>query len=176
MNFNITHLPDIKSSSFRRWNEKKEEVFSHEQDSYIKPVSFWRPSSGVLKEFKEFKRRSKGVILGWGAFRIFWAHTFAPPSKVSYLCIEHKKWAFLGTGLFLTLQLNVKDLYRVYYRKYCQKWVKIQISTMACRLLEMIYTSFRAALCTLVLCKFQYWAPSADTSGFNLTLFFTISV
>ena len=73
------------------------------------------------------------------------------PSHIgSVLCIEHKNQDFLGTGLFLTLQLNVKDLYRVYYRKYCRKWVKIQISTMACRL-EMIYTSFRTAICTLVL-------------------------
>ena len=116
-------------------------IFSYEMLSYCKEKWIWLM----------YIRGSWTwwIQLGWGAFRILWDHTFAPPSKVSYLCIEHKNQDFLGTGLFLTLQPNVKDLYRVYYRKYCWKWVKIQISTMACRL-EMIYTSFRTAICTLV--------------------------
>ena len=90
------------------------------------------------------------AIIRVGSISDFVSSYFRSPSKVSYLCIEHKNQDFLGTGLFLTLQLNVKGLYRVYYREYCRKWVKIHISTMACRL-EMIYTSFRTAICTLVL-------------------------
>ena len=55
----------------------------------------------------------------------------------------------------MTLQLNIGDLYRLNYRKCCQKWMKIQISTMACRL-DMIYTSFRTAICTT-------WTSKADS-------------
>ena len=75
----------------------------------------WWCKLEAAKRLKVTSYRILSIVLGWGAFRILWAHTFAPPSKVSYPCIKHKKSDFLGTGLFLTLQLNVEDLYRLNY-------------------------------------------------------------
>ena len=86
------------------------------------------------------------TLIRVGSSSLFWPGNIRTPFKSSKYVCRTQKINFLKIDPFLKLQLN----YRLNYRKFCQKQVIIQIQKMACHL-EMIYTSFRTAICTLVL-------------------------
>ena len=63
----------------------------------------------------------RDVLLGWGTFPIFGQATFAPPSNLENMNVEHKKFHFLKIGPFLILQPGI--FWKCHFWAFSQYWI-----------------------------------------------------